>query len=101
MQSDGEAAKILAKVQVNRRELEVFEYQMEEHDLDHLQPLQEKDSILGCEAVPPSPRPAGPALRQGGVLVDAYWALSYIADSSDEQRIQVLIFQQAEKPEGR
>ena len=66
-----------------------------------LQPLQEKDSILGCEAVPPSPRPAGPALRQGGVLVDAYWALSYIADSSDEQRIQVLIFQQAEKPEGR
>ena len=101
MQSDGEAAKILAKVQVNRRELEVFEYQMEERDLDHLQPLQEKDSILGCEAVPPSPRPAGPALRQGGVLVDAYWALSYIADSSDEQRIQVFIFQQAEKPESR
>ena len=66
----------------------------------HLQPLQEKDSILGCEAVPPSPHLAGPALLQGGVLVDANWALSYIADSSDEQRIQVLIFQQAGKPEG-
>ena len=100
MQSDGEVAKILANVQVSRRGLEVFEHQMEECDLDHLQPLQEKDSILGCEAVPPSPRPAGPALRQGGVMVDAYWTLSYIADSSDEQRIQVLIFQQAEKPEG-
>ena len=101
MQSDGEVAKILANVQVSRRGLEVFEHQMEECDLDHLQPLQEKDSILGCEAVPPSPHPAGPALLQGGVLVDANWALSYIADSSDEQRIQVLIFQQAEKPEGR
>ena len=98
MQSDGEAAKILAKVQVSlsRRELEVFEHQMEERDLDHLQPLQEQDhidSIWGCEAlVQRSDRK---------VLVDACWALSYIADSSDEQRIQVLIFQQAEKPEGR
>ena len=89
---------------LSRRELEVFEHQMEERDLDHLQPLQEQDhidSIRGWEAVPPSPCPAGPAILQGGVLVDAYWALSYIADSSDEQRIQVLIFQQAEKPEGR
>ena len=70
MQSDGEAAKILAKVQVNRRELEVFEYQMEERDLDHLQPLQEQDhidSIRGWEAVSPSPCPAGKALQQGGV----------------------------------
>ena len=65
MQSGGEAAKILAKVQVNRRELEVFEYQMEERDLDHLQPVQEQEPlapIRGGEAVSPRPRPAGPAL---------------------------------------
>ena len=35
------------------------------------------------------------------VLANACWTLSYIADSSDEQRIQVFIFQQAEKPESR
>ena len=45
MQSDGEVAKILANVQVSRRGLEVFEHQMEERDLDHLQPLQEQDHI--------------------------------------------------------
>ena len=53
MQSDGEAAKILANVQVSRRGLEVFEHQMEERGVG--------DSILYLECYwqwsDPSPGP--------------------------------------------